>query len=105
MDLNQLSSPRLAILAGLVIVAFVVLSVAHVDTSQLVTLVGVLIGGGGVVAHQSVRLDRQDKALDKITNQTNGVLDSRIEAGARKAIRHELRQMGYPIQPAPELDE
>jgi hypothetical protein len=88
---------QLVVLVALVLGAYVALSLAGVDTGQLATIVAGLVGGGGVVAHQAVRLDRQDKALAKITKQTNGVLDQRIEDGATAAITGVLRRAGFKI--------
>lgn len=88
---------RLVVLAGLVLAAYVVLSVAGVDTSALVTIVTVLAGAGGVSVHNSTRLDKQDAALVKITTQTNGVLDKRIHDGASAAIREVMTELGHKL--------
>lgn len=95
---------RIVVLAGLVLAAYVALSLAGLDTSELIGVILTLAGFGGVGVHQAARADKQDKALAQITQQTNGVLTQRIETGARKAIRDELRKLGYPVQPDPTLD-
>lgn len=103
MDVSRLTWQLVALVA-LVLGAYVALSVAGVDTGQLATIVTVLLGGGGAVAHTAVRLNHQDRALSnqdralsKITRQTDGVLDGRIHDGATKAITDVMRRAGFVI--------
>ena len=85
---------RVVALVGIVLAAFVTLSLFGVDTSELVTLVLTFAGLGGVTLHQAARADKQDDKLDTITHQTNGVLTKRIENGTRKVLREELAKLG-----------
>lgn len=74
------------VLAGVVfvvsVIAFVALEIAGRNTDNLMVLVGPAIGALIV----SGQLVGQNKALDKIERQTNGVMDGRIEAGVRKVL-------------------
>jgi uncharacterized protein HemX len=74
------------------------------DASSLLTLLGVLGIGTGLAAHTEVRakqasdkLDTTSDKLDRITEQTNGVLDQRIQKGSTKAITDVLRRAGFVI--------
>lgn len=85
------------ILAGVMFVTsvagLVALVIAGVDSASLERLVGplltaVVITGvlGATNRQQGKRLDEQDTKLDKITHQTNGVLDRRIREGTKAAL-------------------
>lgn len=52
-------------------------------------LTAVIVTGvlGATTKRQEDRLDDQDKALNQITHQTNGVLDKRIRDNAKAALR------------------
>lgn len=74
------------VLAGVVfvvaVVAFVVLEVTGHNTDGLMVLVGPAIGALLV----SGQLTSQNKVMDKIERQTNGVMDKRIEDGVARAL-------------------
>jgi hypothetical protein len=55
-------------------------------TAEYVTLVGPVIAALFVVGHLDRRSDQQDQVLGQIQEQTNGVLDKRIEDGVLKAL-------------------
>lgn len=82
-----------------VLAAYVVLALNGVDTngfvSALVTLAGVL----GLGVHVERRTLAQNRQLDQITRQTNGVLDERIRTGSEKAVRSVMRQLGHNLPP------
>lgn len=76
------------------ITALVALAIAGKETAAVESLAGPLLTGviltgvvGAVSKTQVDRLDQQDKALDQITQQTNGVLDKRIREQTKNALR------------------
>lgn len=76
------------------ITALVALTIAGKETAAVESLAGPLLTGviltgvvGAVSKTQVDRLDQQDKALDQITQQTNGVLDKRIREQTKNALR------------------
>ena len=77
---------RIVALAGLVLAAYVVLTIFGADTSSLVSVVVALATGGSITVHAAQRLDTQDKKLDTITHQTNGVLTKRIKDAVAQAL-------------------
>lgn len=86
MNLSGAMSWRLVVVLGLILAAYVVLSLSGVDTSGLINLVLTLAGVGTVGVHQAVRLDAQDTTLRKIDRQTNGILTARIKAAVAEAL-------------------
>ncbi|MEV7814266.1 hypothetical protein AB0P05_26605 [Streptomyces flaveolus] len=73
-------------IAGLVIAGFVVLTLKGSDTTGFVALVAPILGAVFVINHLDHRSDRQDQALERITHQTNGVLDEKIKNGVKAAL-------------------
>lgn len=83
-------SPR-ELVAGLVVLAMIFIGYLSLvltdhDADGFVAFVVTVAGLAGLGGHQV----KQSRALATISEQTNGVLTQRIEAGARKAIRDEL---------------
>jgi len=76
--------------AALTIGGFVALTLKGSDTTSYVALVMPILGAVFVINHLDTRSDHQDKALEKITHQTNGVLTERIE----KAVNNALNAQG-----------
>jgi hypothetical protein len=72
--------------AALTIGGFVVLTLKGSDTTSYVALVMPILGAVFVINHLDTRSDHQDKALEKITHQTNGVLTERIEKAVNNAL-------------------
>ncbi|MFF5471056.1 hypothetical protein [Streptomyces achromogenes] len=72
--------------AALVIAGFVMLTLKGSDTTGFVALVAPILGAVFVIQHLDHRSDRQDEKLDRITRQTNGVLDQRIKEGVKAAL-------------------
>jgi hypothetical protein len=72
--------------AALVIGGFVVLTLKGSDTTPYVALVMPILGAVFVINHLDTRSDHQDKALEKITHQTNGVLTERIEQAVNNVL-------------------
>ncbi|MEU3522320.1 hypothetical protein AB0E62_00330 [Streptomyces sp. NPDC038707] len=72
--------------AALVIAGFVVLTLKGSDTGGFVALVAPILGAVFVIQHLDHRSDRQDEKLDRITHQTNGVLDEKIKNGVKAAL-------------------
>lgn len=64
------------------VAGYVPLAMAGKATAEYVTLIGPVLA---VVILQG-RLGKQDEVLGKIHEQTNGVLDARIEKGVLKAL-------------------
>lgn len=64
------------------VAGYVPLALKGLATAEYVTLIGPVLA---VVILQG-RLGKQDEALGKIQEQTNGVLDKRIEDGVLKAL-------------------
>lgn len=84
---------------------FTALTLTGHDTTPLIQLAVTLLGLGGVGAHHELRTRQQNQRIAKIDKQTNGVLTARIENGARKAIRSELRGIGYAVPLDSDLDD
>lgn len=88
--------------AALVIGGFVVLTLRGSDTSSYVALVMPILGAVFVINHLDTRSDHQDKALEKITHQTNGVLTERIEKAVNNALNAQGPSEDPPTVSAPE---
>jgi hypothetical protein len=71
------------------VLGFVLTVLHHGDTNSYLGAVLPVIGGLGIVARLEARSDKQDAALNRITAQTNGVLDGRIRQGVRDVL-HDL---------------
>lgn len=78
-----------------VLTAYVCLALAGVDTGGFINAIVTLAGLLGLGAHVERRTVQQNRQLDTITRQTNGVLDERIRNGSETAIRKLLREAGY----------
>lgn len=68
---------------GLMVGAFVVLTLRDKDVTVFVSLFSPILSAVFVVNH----LSGQDKVLDKISEQTNGVLTRKIEEAVESAAR------------------
>ena len=66
--------------------ALVVLTLRHEDTEAVMVLAGPVVAALLVSGQIGVRADRHDDALDRISRQTNGVLDQRIRDGVRAVL-------------------
>ncbi len=88
----------LVVLSGVLFVttitALVALAIAGKETAAVEGVAGPILTGviltgvvGAVSKTQVDRLDQQDKALDQITHQTNGLLDKRIREQTKSALR------------------
>ncbi|MBA2951447.1 hypothetical protein [Streptomyces himalayensis] len=64
------------------VAGYVVLSIFSKATAEFVTLIGPVLGAAFLMTH----LGKQDQVLGQIQEQTNGVLDKRIEDGVLKAL-------------------
>lgn len=58
-----------------------------------------LLTGAGIIGHQQVMTNTQDKQLNKIEQQTNGALTRRMHETAVQAARMTLREAGVPGVP------
>lgn len=95
---------RSTVLAGLVcfvtiVVAYVVLTLNGQDANGLLAAVVPLLGLLGLGVHVEARTKQQNKQLEQITRQTNGVLDKRILDGATTAVEDVMRRIGHVIPP------
>ncbi|WP_413114797.1 hypothetical protein ACK1X7_07265 [Streptomyces sp. CY1] len=79
--------------AALVIAGFVVLTLKGADTTGFVALVAPVLGAVFVINHLDHRSDQQDMILQRISEQTNGVLDKRIKDGVRAALDESRNRM------------
>lgn len=97
MNTNRVPT-ALVVLSGVLFVttvaAIVALSITGNETAAVESLAKPLLTGlvltgvvGIVNKSQHERMDRQDEKLDRITHQTNGVLDQRIRTGAKEALQ------------------
>ncbi|MFJ9089873.1 hypothetical protein ACIRL3_46400 [Streptomyces sp. NPDC102384] len=64
------------------VAGYVVLAAFGVATSEYVALVGPALGAAYLMTH----LGRQDVKLDRINENTNGVLDEQIERAVGRAL-------------------
>lgn len=70
--------------------AYCVLAALGKDAEGVVRLTVTLAGIFGLGVYNRAQHKSQVRRLDRITSQTNGVLDDRIEAGTIRAIRSVL---------------
>lgn len=85
-------------LAGVVfivsVVALVVLESFGRSTTNLMSLVGPVVAGLLVGGHVSNLTSQQNRSIQKIEAQTNGVLDARIRTQGKAATLEALRDVG-----------
>lgn len=88
----------LIILAGLVFVvsvaALVILESFGRSTVNLMALVGPVVAGLLVGGHMSNLTSQQNRSIQKIEAQTNGVLDARIRTQGKAAMLEALQDVG-----------
>lgn len=88
----------LIFLAGVVfivsVVALVVLESFGRSTTNLMSLVGPVVAGLLVGGHVSNLTSQQNRSIQKIEAQTNGVLDARIRTQGKAATLEALRDVG-----------
>lgn len=64
------------------VAGYVVLAIFGEATAEYVALVGPVLGAAFLMTH----LGRQERVLNEIHENTNGVLDQRIERAVRRAL-------------------
>lgn len=98
-------------LAGLVfltsVIALVILESFGRSTTNLMALVGPVVAGLLVGGHVSNLTSQQNRSIQKIEAQTNGVLDARIRTQGKAAMLEALSdvgilapQVGHVVEPA-----
>lgn len=83
-----------------VLAAYVALTISGRDPEGVVQLVVTLAAVFGLGTYNRATHKANARRLDKITSQTNGVLDGRIEAGTYRALERLLTDR--LIEPGPE---
>ena len=103
MDPKQLAGG--IVLAGAGIAGFLVLVLTgHEDqVDKFLAFIGPSIAALLIIGHQGRRMDTQDRKLETIEKQTNGVLDRRIQEGTTKAVSALLEAHGV-IGPPSNVD-
>lgn len=69
------------------VAAVVVLQVTAHPTDQLLTLAGPVVAALLITGRIDHHADTEQTKLDRITAQTNGVLDQRIKSGTTAALK------------------